>query len=306
MSQRDYYEVLGVEKSASKDDIKKAFRKKAVEHHPDKGGDEAAFKEVNEAYEVLSDDSKRQAYDQFGHAAGAGNAGFGDQGMGGNPFGAGFGGAQGFDGVQFDFGGQGFGGLNDIFEVFFNGGRGRARDIEVVVSIDFAEAIAGTTKELSLRVADHKSGERKQEAVKVKIPAGIDDGQAVKLAGKGEIGQDGSRGDLYVRVQVRPDRRFHREGANIISEIEIDMVTAALGGEIEVETITGPVTIKVPEGTQNGKILKVSGKGMPLVGSDRHGDHIVAINVSTPTKLSSKQKDLLREFQKSAKKRFFG
>jgi molecular chaperone DnaJ len=306
MSQRDYYEVLGIEKSSTQDEIKKAFRRKAVEHHPDKGGDETAFKEVNEAYEVLSDEKKRQAYDQFGHAAGAGNAGFNDQGagMGGNPFGAGFGGAQGFDGVQFDFGG---GGINDIFEMFFNGGgRGRARDVEISITIDFDEAIHGTTKELSLRVADHKAGERKNEEVKIKIPAGIDDGQAVKLSNKGEVGQDGSRGDLYVRVQIRPDRRWHRQGSDIITEATIDMVTAAIGGELEVETISGDVTIKVPEGTQNGKILKLSGKGMPVVGSERHGDHLVQIAVEIPTKLSAKQKELLREFQKSGKRRFFG
>jgi len=302
MNKRDYYEVLGVDKSASQDEIKKAFRKKAVELHPDRGGDEAKFKEVNEAYEVLKDEKKRQAYDQFGHAAGADQAGGGAYG-GGNPF-EGFQGAQGFggEGIHFDFGG---GGLNDIFDMFFNGGGNRTRDIEIALTIDFDEAVKGTTKEISLRVADRQGGGRKQEDVKIKIPAGIDNGQAIKLEGKGEVNAQGQRGDLYVRIQVRPDKRFERDGHNIVSRIKIDMIQAALGTDYEVETIEGEATLKIPPGTQPGKVFKMTGKGMPIVNSDQRGDHIVVVEVGVPTKLNTKQKDLLKDFEKASKKHRF-
>lgn len=302
MNKRDYYEVLGVDKTASQDEIKKAFRKKAVELHPDRGGDEAKFKEVNEAYEVLKDEKKRQAYDQFGHAAGADQAGGGAYG-GGNPF-EGFQGAQGFggEGIHFDFGG---GGLNDIFDMFFNGGGNRTRDIEIALTIDFDEAVKGTTKEISLRVADRQGGGRKQEDVKIKIPAGIDNGQAIKLEGKGEVNAQGQRGDLYVRIQVRPDKRFERDGHNIVSRIKIDMIQAALGTDYEVETIEGEATLKIPPGTQPGKVFKMTGKGMPIVNSDQRGDHIVVVEVGVPTKLNTKQKDLLKDFEKASKKHRF-
>lgn len=304
-NKRDYYEVLGIQKGASQEEIKKAFRKKAVELHPDKSsGDEAKFKELNEAYEVLKDEKKRQAYDQFGHAAGAEQAGGGAYG-GGNPF-EGFQGTQGFggEGIHFDFGGGG--GLNDIFDMFFNGANGnRTRDVEIALTIDFDEAVNGTTKEISLRVADHQSGGRKQEDVKIKIPAGIDNGQAIKLEGKGEVNAQGQRGDLYVRIQVRPDKRFERDGYNIISRIKIDMIQAALGTAYQVETIDGEATLKIPPGTQPGKVFKMSGKGMPIVNTDQHGDHIVVVDVEVPTKLNSKQKELLEEFEKTTKKRRF-
>lgn len=299
MDKRDYYEVLGVSKDASPEEIKKAFRKKAVELHPDRGGDESKFKEINEAYEVLKDPQKKQAYDQFGHAAGA------DQASGGNPFGSGFGGfqGQGFDPneIRFDFGG----GINDIFDMFFRGQQNRTRDVEISIAIDFEEAVKGTTKELSLRVADNKSGGRKQENIKIKIPAGIDTGQAIKLEGKGEINQNGDRGDLYVRVQVRNDSRFEREGSNIISKANIDMADAALGTEIEIETISGRVKLKVPAGTQPGKVLKLSAKGMPIINSDRKGDHYVVIDISIPTKLTGKQKEALQNYRASSKKKRF-
>ncbi|MBI2798517.1 DnaJ domain-containing protein [Candidatus Saccharibacteria bacterium] len=305
MDKHDYYKVLGIAKGASKDEIKKAFRKKAVKLHPDKStGDEAKFKEINEAYEVLSNDQKRQAYDQFGHAAGAHQAGGGAYG-GGNPF-EGFGGA-GFDpnSVHFDFGGAGGGGINDIFDMFFTGARNRTRDVEVAMTIDFMEAVKGVTKEISLRVNDRQGGGRKQEDVKIKIPAGIDDGQSIKMTGKGEVNANGQRGDLYVHIRVRPDRRFEREGANIISEKSIDFADAALGTEIEVETINGKVTLKVPAGTQPGKILKLSGKGLPILNTTNRGDHLVVVNVEVPTKLSAKQRELLEEFKKSTKKHKF-
>jgi molecular chaperone DnaJ len=302
MNKRDYYEVLGVDKSASQDEIKRAFRKKAIELHPDRGGDEAKFKEVNEAYEVLKDEKKRQAYDQFGHAAGANQAGGGGSYEWYNPF-EGFSGTQGFgsEGIHFDFGG----GFNDIFDMFFNGGVNRTRDIEIALTIDFDEAVKGTTKEISLRVADRQHGGRKQEDVKIKIPAGIDSGQAIKLKGKGEINAQGQRGDLYVRINVRPDKRFERDGHNIISRIKINMIQAALGTDYKVETIDGEVTLKIPPGTQPGKVFKMTGKGMPIVNSNQRGDHIVIVEVEIPTKLNSKQKELLEDFEKASKKHRF-
>lgn len=300
MDKRDYYEVLGVAKGATQDEIKKAFRKKAVELHPDRGGDEAKFKEANEAYEVLSNEQKRQAYDQFGHAAGADQAGGGA--TGGNPFG----GAQGFDGVQFDFSGfNGGGGMGDLFDMFFRGAQNQTRDVEIALTIDFIDAAKGVTKELSLRVADRKSGGRKQEDIKVKIPAGIDDGQSIKLEGKGEINAQGQRGDLYVHVRVRPHKSLHREGPNIISEITLDMADAALGTEVDVETLEGEVTVKIPAGSGPGKVVKISGEGMPIIGTNRKGDHLIAINVEVPKKLSSKQRKALEDYQKATKKHFW-
>lgn len=302
MNKRDYYEVLGITKGATTEEIKKAFRKKAVELHPDRGGDEEKFKEVNEAYEVLSDDQKRQAYDQFGHAAGA------DQAGGGNPYGAGAGnpfGGQGFDGVQFDFSNFGGGGMGDIFDMFFRGGQNQTRDVEVAITIDFMEAAEGTTKELSLRVADRKSGGRKQEDIKVKIPAGIDDGQSIKLGGKGEINAQGQRGDLYVHVRVRPHKTLRRDGQNIISEVTIDMVDAALGVEADIETLKGTVTVKIPAGSQPEKVVKLSEKGLPIIGTNHHGDHLILIHVNVPKKLSGKQRKALEEYKKSTKKHFW-
>ncbi len=303
MEKRDYYEVLGLQKGASEDEIKKAFRKHAIKHHPDKGGDEAAFKEVNEAYEVLSNPQKRQAYDQLGHAAGADQAGGGNPYGGGGPFGQGgnpFG-----DGVQFDFSGFGAGGMGDIFDMFFRGGQNQARDVEIAITIDFMEAAEGTTKELSLRVADHKNGGRKQEDVKIKIPAGIDDGQSIKLDGKGEINAQGQRGNLYVHIRVRPHKTLRREGPNIISEITIDMVGAALGCEAEVETLAGTVTVKIPAGSQPDKVVKLSDKGLPIIGTNQHGDHLILIHIEVPKKLNSKQRKALEDYKKASTHRFW-
>lgn len=306
MSKPDYYDTLGISKSASKDEIKKAFRKAAVEHHPDKGGDEAKFKQINEAYEVLSDDKKKAAYDQFGHAAGAHQAGGGQGGFGGDPF-AGFGGPGGFN-VDFDFsgmGGQGSG-INDIFEMFFQGARNRTRDVEITMTVDFDEAIHGATKELSLRIPNHKNNTRETKHIKVKIPAGIDSGQAIKLSGKGEINANGAAGDLYVRILVREDRRFRREGANIITEATIDMIDAALGTTLKVDTIDGRHEVRIPAGTQPGKLIKLSGRGAPVIGSTRHGDHIIIIHIEVPKKLTSKQKSLLEQYRENSKsKRHF-
>jgi molecular chaperone DnaJ len=366
MTKRDYYEVLGVGKDASADEIKKAFRRKAVEYHPDKqGGDEAKFKEINEAYEVLKDPSKKQRYDQFGHAGVGGN---GD--MGGNPFEGfgGFGGAQGQN-VNFDFGDLG---LGDIFGSFFGGGGGggqrakRGNDVESRVEIDFEQAIFGTDAKLKLTLEDtcehckgttaepgyelkkcdtcggsgqvvtatrtifgniqqatvcptckgsgkvpekpctvcHGKGTKlKQNTVELKIPAGIDDGAVIRLREYGEAIAGGPKGDLYVNIRVRPHKKFTREGDLILSDEHVDMIQAALGTEIDVDTVDGPVRMKVPAGTQSGSDFKLSNHGVPHLRGSTRGAHIVTIVVDTPTKLSKQQRDLLEQFDAPAKKR---
>ncbi len=365
---RDYYEVLNVGKSASDDEIKKAFRKAAVKHHPDKeGGDETKFKELNEAYEVLKDKQKRQRYDQFGHAGVGGAAG---GGAGGNPF-EGF----NFNGqdVHFDFGGGG--GFGDIFGQFFGGGAQqtygpkRGRDVETQMTLSFEEAIFGKEETLHLTLDDecsHCHGttvepghgmktcetckgagqqvrlmntmfgqiqqavtceacrgkgkvpevvctrckgsgtERHEQAIKIKIPAGIDDGSTIRLKDHGEAIGGGSKGDLYVHVRVKAHKKFTREGDLILSEEHIGMVDAALGCEIDVETVDGVVTMKVPGGTQSGTDFKLSGHGVPHLRSDARGAHIVSIVVDTPTKLSKKQRELLESFGDAKKHSIFG
>lgn len=366
MAKRDYYEVLGVSKSASEDEIKKAFRKAAVKHHPDKeGGDEAKFKEVNEAYEVLGDSLKKQRYDQFGHAGVGGASGGGPSG---NPF-EGFGGFGG-QGVEFDFGG----GLGDIFGQFFGGaqsGRGprRGRDVETSITLTFEEAIFGVEKTIPLNLEDecthcHGSGAepghdiktcpdckgsgqqtrvmnsifgqiqqavtcptchgrgkvpekkctvcggdgtvRQSKEVKLKIPAGIDDGATIRLKDHGEAIQGGPKGDLYVHIHVKAHKKFTREGNIVLSFEHISMVDAALGTEIDVDTVDGKVKMKIPAGTQTGTDFKLSGYGVPGLRSDARGPHIVGIIVDIPTKLTKKQKELLEEFKRGGKKGLFG
>lgn len=369
MSKRDYYEVLGVPKGASDDEIKKAFRRKAVELHPDKeGGDEAKFKEVNEAYEVLKDSQKRQRYDQFGHAGVGGATG------GGNPY-EGFGGFGGQgQNIHFDFGDMG--GLGDIFGSFFGGGGSsqrtrrpaRGRDVEMALDLDFEEAIFGVETEVKLNLndtCDHCKGttvepgyelktcatckgsgqevrvsqtifgniqqqvtcqtcqgrgkvpekkcsvcagsgvQRKDKNVKIKIPAGIDDGATIRLREYGEATANGAKGDLYVHIRVKPHKTFTREGQLVLSKQHIDMVDAALGTEIEVMTVDGPVTMKVPAGTQSGTDFKLSGHGVPSLRSDARGAHIVTVLVDTPTKLSKKQQELLHDFKENKKRGLF-
>ena len=290
MSKRDYYEVLGVNKGASDDEIKKAFRKLAVKYHPDKNpGDKAAeekFKEINEAYSVLSDKTKRSRYDQFGHAGVGGDGG----GFGGNPFGAN---GQSFN---FDFGGAGF---EDILGSIFGFGGGgfraarRGRDYRTSITIDFEEAIFGTTKTIAVE----------GEQTKLKIPAGIYDGQSIRLSGKGgeAPSADGQRGDLYVEVRVRAHKTLTREGELILSEVTIPMVDAVLGTEIDVETVDGKITMKVPAGTQPGTNFKLSGHGAPRLGSDQRGPHIVTINVEIPKSLNKKQRELIEQFKATRK-----
>lgn len=366
MSKRDYYEVLGVGKGASDDEIKKAFRRLAIQYHPDKqGGDEAKFKEINEAYEVLKDSSKRQRYDQFGHAGVGGSAA-----SDGNPFGGGFGGQN----ANFDFGDMGFG---DIFESFFGGGQqrgsqkqARGRDVESRIEISFEDAIFGTEVSIHLNLDDvcehckgttaepghelktcetckgagqvvtvnrtifgniqqasicptcHGAGkvpekactvcrgtgvQRKAQDVRLKVPAGIDDGATIRLREHGEAIANGPKGDLYVNVRVKPHKKFTREGDLILSAEHIDMVSAALGTEIDVETVDGPIRMKIPAGTQSGTDFKLSGHGVPHLRGSTRGAHIVTIIVETPTKLSKKQKELLEAFHNEhGRKGLFG
>jgi molecular chaperone DnaJ len=353
-TKRDYYDVLGVGKDSSADEIKKAFRRQAVEHHPDRGGDEAKFKELNEAYEVLKDADKRKRYDQFGHAGIGGN--------GGSPFGGGYGGAQGQN-INFDFGDLG---LGDIFSSFFGGGGGqqsqqrqaRGRDVEAGVEISFEQAVFGTEVDLILNLEDtcehckgstvepgyelktcdqckgsgqvvtvartifgniqqasvcpkcHGAGkipektcsvcrgkgtQPKKQTIQLKIPAGIDDGATIRLREHGEAVANGPKGDLYVNIRVKPHKKFTREGDLILSEEHIGMVEAALGTEIDVETVDGPVRMKVPAGTQSGSDFKLSNHGVPHLRGSSRGAHIVTIIVDTPTKLSRRQRQLLEE-----------
>lgn len=362
MSKRDYYELLGISKSASPDEIKKAFRKAAVEHHPDKGGDEAKFKEINEAYEVLSNPDKRKRYDQFGHA-GVGGSGGGQSGFGG------FGGQE----MHFDFGDLG---LGDIFSSFFGGqssGRtssrqARGRDIETSVDLTFEQAVFGTDIDLRLNLNDtceHCSGktvepghelktcsecrgsgqvvtvtktifgniqqaticascegrgkvpekkctschgrgvQNKDQTVSLKIPAGIDDGATIRLREHGEAVANGPKGDLFVNLRVKPHKVFTREGDLILSSEHIDMVDAALGTEIDVETVDGPIKMKIPAGTQSGTDFKLSNHGVPHLKKDSRGAHIVTVIVDTPQKLSKRQQELLKDFKNNNKRGLF-
>lgn len=292
MTKRDYYDVLGVSKTASDDEIKKAYRKLAVKYHPDKNpGDKAAeekFKEISEAHEVLSDKQKRSRYDQFGHA--------GVGGAGGNPFGGGPFSSNG-QSFNFDFGG----GFDDILSSIFGFGGGRSRpsrgaDWQTSLTITFEEAVFGTVKNITV---DGKS-------IKLKIPQGIDDGMSIRLSGRGgEAPKGGTRGDLYVQIRVKPHKTLTREGAIILSEETISMVDAALGVDIKVETVDGKLTMKVPAGTQSGTPFKLSGHGVPFRADGDRGPHIVTIIVETPRNLSRKQKELLEAFRDQKKRGFW-
>lgn len=359
MAKRDYYEVLGVGKNASADELKKAFRRAAIEHHPDKGGDEAKFKEINEAYEVLKDEKKRQRYDQFGHA-GVGSSAASD----GNPFAGGFGGAGGQN-INFDFGDLG---LGDIFGSFFGGGNGRGQrerrghDVQTTVELSFEDAVFGTEIDLNLNLnteCEHCKGStvepghelktcptcqgsgqvtrvmrtvfgniqqaspcgecdgtgkvpekictvcrgkgvtKQRQTIKLKVPAGIDDGATIRLRERGEAIARGAKGDLYVNVRVKAHKKFTREGDIILSEEHVGFVDATLGTEIEVETVDGTVTMKVPPATQSGTDFKLSDHGVPHINSKSRGPHIVTVIVDTPHRLNRHQKQLLEDLKNS-------
>jgi len=343
-AKKDYYELLAVNRNASEDDLKKAYRKLALQYHPDRNpGDKQAeekFKEISEAYSVLSDAQKRAQYDQFGHAA------FGD----GGPAGGGF-----------DFSGGGFEDVfGDIFGEFFGGGRRRGQsrgdDLRYNLSLKFEEAVSGTEKKIKIprhgacetcrgngakpgttpetcpkcrgrgqvafqqgffsvsRTCDKCQGQgtiikdpcvtcggagrmRAMHTLSVKIPAGVDTGSRLKLRAEGETGPvGGSPGDLYVVVQVESHPIFVRDNLDILCDVPISFVQAALGAEIDVPTLDGKVKMKIPSGTQSGKLFRMKGRGVKDVQGFQQGDQHVRVTVETPTHLTSKQKELLKEF----------
>ncbi len=367
MPNQDYYSILGLNKSASADEIKRAYRKLAHQYHPDKGGgNPEKFKEVNEAYQVLGDAEKRKQYDQFGTTfggAGAGGGGFGGfSGQGFNPF-EGFSGQGGSaygwgNGVEFDFG--------DIFSDLFGGGQSRKQsrrqrgvDLEMPLKITFEESIRGVVKTISLEKSDkcekcggsgsesggkittcqkcHGQGQvltqrrtmfgvmqsavtcdvcegdgkvpenpcqvckgsgaiKKHKTIEIKVPAGIAHGQRIRIQGEGEVGYRGSSsGDLYVVVSVTPSKEFRRDGDNLYKEVPVSFIQATLGAKVDVALVDGKIEVKIPSGTQPGTILKVSGKGAPVVNSGKKGDLYLNIRVVIPSKLSKKEKELITE-----------
>lgn len=358
-TKRDYYEVLGVKKSASKDEIKSAYRKLAKMYHPDnkETGDEAKFKEIQEAYDILYDDQKRSTYDQFGHAA------FEQGGaQGGNPFQGGF----GFDG-DID--------LGDIFGSFFGGGNRRRQssngpqrgdDSLIRLKVDFMDAVTGKDTEISFDYDEecancHGTGAEKPEdiitcaschgrgtitrqtrgifgmmmeqsvvcpdcngrgktikqmchecngngykhikkTVKIHIPAGINNGQQIRLSGMGEVGKNGGQhGDLYIEINVKSHPYFTREGNDIHITIPIDFSDAILGAKIDIPTVYSDVTLTIPAGTQPGTILRMRGKGIEDLRTKKPGDQFVHLDIKMPTSLSHKQKVALEDYRKTIK-----
>lgn len=349
-AKKDYYEVLGVNRDASEEEIKKAFKKLAMKFHPDRNPDnpkaEESFKEAKEAYEILSDDQKRAAYDQYGHAGV-------DPSMGG---GGGFG---GFNSGNFS---DAFG---DIFGDIFGGARNqrsnvyRGADLRYNLEISLEDAAKGTETKIRIPVQTtcetcHGSGARpgtspvtcttcnghgqvrmqqgffsvqqtcpkchgtgkmvkepcptchgggrvkQNKTLNVKIPAGVDEGDRIRLSGEGEAGVNGGpTGDLYVVVHLKEHPIFQREGANLHCEMPISFSTAALGGEIEVPTLDGAAKMKIPAETQTGSVFRLRGKGIKPLRSSEHGDLMVHVVVETPVRLTEKQKELLREFESS-------
>lgn len=362
---QDYYSTLGISKTANADEIKKAYRKLAHKHHPDKGkGDPEKFKQVNEAYQVLSNIDKRSQYDQFGTT-------FDQAGRSGQGFGGFSGQAGGFDFNNFA---QGFGGFEsfggddafDIFSGIFGGQttsrrsrRERGIDLEMAMDLTFDEAVFGTEKTLNIEKKDkcqvcdgsgakpdskvvtcpkcHGAGQiqthrrtilgqiasvsvcdecegvgrvperacsecrgsgvmRRSKKLEVKIPSGVDDGMRIRVNGEGEAGYKGSSpGDLYLSLNVSPHPEFKREGTDIYLEIPISYYQAALGTSIEVPTIDGRVKLKIPSGTQSGKVFRMRGKGVKNINSSSHGDQFVTANVVTPAKLTKKEKELFKQ-----------
>lgn len=331
MSKRDYYEILGVQKNASKDEIKKAYRKLAMQYHPDRNPGpegEAKFKEASEAADVLLNEQKRARYDQFGHAGVDGQAGFG------GGFGA----------------GGDFGDLGDIFGDLFGemfgggrrtrgGGRSRARkgeDISLTLNVSFEEAAFGTEKEVTVVKNKVKEGTKPQTCdmcgghgevrrqqgfftisqtcpkcngmgeiaervrtksnLSVKIPAGIDHGQRLKLSGEGDIGSNGGpNGDLYVQILISEHEFFVRDGFDVHCEVPISFSQAALGAEVEVPTLSGKVAMSIPAGTQSGKRMRLKNKGITRLGGYGFGDQIITVTVETPTKLTPEQREIFEK-----------
>ncbi len=357
---KDYYNTLGVNKGATKEEIKKAFYKLAHKYHPDKkDGNEAKFKEVNEAYQVLSDDSKRSKYDQFG-------AGFENMGGGGYNPGAG-GGFEGFDFSGFQNGGAefDFGNLNDIFSDFFGGGMGggrtqtrRGRDISTEIQISFADSVFGIERKIlitktstcltckgngaksgsKMETCKHCNGQgkiheakrtifgnisntrlcdictgsgqvpkevcetckgkgvlRREEEISLNIPAGIRDGEMVRMTGYGEAVSHGTTGDLYIKINVAPHPVFKRDGNDLVMNLNIKLSDALLGTKYPIETLDGKIEVTIPEGVSINEILRVKGKGVPNKG--KRGDLLIKLNIKLPSKISRKSREYIEKLK---------
>ena len=340
-AKRDYYDVLGIDRAADKNTIKKAYRKLAKRYHPDTNKDnpqaEEKFKEVTEAYNVLSDPEKKKLYDQFGHAAfdqsGAAGSGYGNAGTGG--FG-GFGGNGGFKGGTYrSYGGPGSGYqeyhfeggdmddmFGDIFGNMFHGGStsGRSRrtsgftggfggesfkskgsDIKAGITVGFDEAAFGCEKVIHLT---ENNGKAVGKALKVKIPAGIDTGKSIRLRGKGNPGINGGKaGDLLLKVKVASKPGYERKGMDVYTTVRVPFTTAVLGGEAKVETLHGNVLCKINPGTQSGTKIRLRGKGIvSMKDKNQHGDQYVTVQIDVPGNLSEEAKRKLREFEVACKK----
>jgi|AntAceMinimDraft_13_1070369.scaffolds.fasta_scaffold01818_9 DnaJ-class molecular chaperone len=289
---KDYYQTLGIDKGSSKDEVKKAFRKLAQKHHPDKGGDEAKFKEINEAYSVLSNDQKKAQYDQFGQSDFGGGAQGGAQG-------------QGFGGFDFSGFSQGFGGaqgdvdINDILGSIFGGGaRGgykrtpRGADIAIDVTISFKDSVLGVQQQL-----DFTRNNGDKESMKVTIPPGVDSGEMLRVSQKGEPVADGVPGDLYVRIHVTPHKTLRKEGAHLVMDMDITVTEALLGAKKTVDTLEDSVTLKIPKGITHGEVLRIRDKGVSLHGRGS-GDMLVRISITIPQSISKKAIKLIEELQK--------
>ena len=309
---RDYYETLGVSKNATEDEIKSAFRKLARKYHPDVAKDKKAaeekFKQINEAYEVLSDPEKRKKYDQLG-ANWNQPGGFQpppDWG-GAQPGGGSYQwGGDGGGGVQFEFGGTGF---SDFFEAFFGGGRGRSAfggfggreatvergaDVEADILVTLEEALHGSKRTVSLR----RPGSNKVETYQVKIPRGVHEGQRIRLAGQGEAGARGGKsGDLFLRVRLAKHPDFTVEGSNLIHEVKIAPWQAVLGTELKTPTLEGTVRLKVPPGTQGGQRFRLREHGLPSASGSR-GDLYVVVQIQIPKKLSEREREIWNQIAK--------
>ncbi len=350
MAKRDYYEVLGVSRSTSADEIKKAYRRLAMKYHPDRNKDDAnaesRFKEAKEAYEVLSDGDKRATYDQFGHdglknaGMGGGRGGFGAEGFSdifgdvfGDIFGGGArrGGSQVFRGADLGYelkldlekavsgdnvtievptqvtcdtcGGNGARKGSEPVTCSTCGGAGQVRMQQGFFSIQQtcpACKGAGTVITDPCEACHGRGRIHKTKTLSVKVPGGVDDGDRIRLSGEGEAGRNGGPpGDLYVEIRVRPHKLFAREGADLSCEVPISFTTAALGGNVELPTLEGHVSLKIPPGTQSGKVFRLRGKGVVTVRDPRKGDLFAQVAVETPVNLTGQQKELLQQLDQS-------
>lgn len=312
MADRDLYAVLGVSRTASADEIKRAYRKLAKQHHPDRNkgqpSAEAKFKEVQQAYDVLSDTQKRSVYDQFG-TTGPIPEGFAGGGPGGARAYRWSGGSGGQVPPDFDLsdllsgmagGGAASGG--SIFDEFLGRRRGKRRsresaappvaDMEHEVTLDFEQAVRGTTLEMQLQLPGRRSA---NETIQVRIPPGVQDGQRIRVRGKGATAADGSRGDLFIIPRVRPHRYFRREGNDIYLDLPLTLAEATLGAKVSIPTLDGPTVVTVPPGTASGKKLRLTGRGIQDARSAERGDQYAVIRIVPPPSLSPQQRRLLDE-----------